>query len=249
MIFIKGKVVIITGAASGIGRKTAKLFAERNAKLIINDINEENINQLKEELLNEGATVKAICGDVSNSNVVKGIMKTAIDTYGEINILCNNAGVWWPNQDSNVENLEEDVWDKILSINLKSVFLCTKYAIPHMKEGKGGSIINISSMAALRGWINMDAYTASKGGIISLTKSLAAEYGSYGIRVNAICPGSIKTPLTEKIQLKTGYPKNPLGRVGYPEDIGKLILFLASSDSDFITGGVFPVDGGRSIRQ
>ncbi|WP_419887704.1 SDR family NAD(P)-dependent oxidoreductase [Neobacillus niacini] len=246
---MRDKVVVITGAASGIGRRTAALFAEKNATLVVNDINEAKLREVSEELLNLGANVTAIIGDVSKSSDVQGLMTETKERFGKLDVLCNNAGVWWPDKDSDVVHLEEEIWEKIISINLKSVYLCSKFAIPYMVENNGGSIINIASMAGLRGWKNMDAYTASKGGIISLTKSMAIEYGKHQIRVNVICPGSIKTPLTEKAQEKVGYPSTPLGRVGLPEDIGKTILFLASEDSSYLSGCIIPVDGGRSARQ
>ncbi|MBS4214962.1 SDR family NAD(P)-dependent oxidoreductase [Neobacillus rhizophilus] len=246
---MKDKVVVITGAASGIGRKTASLFAEKKATVVINDINEALLKEVEQDLLKTGATVTPIIGDVSKNSDVQSMMAETIERHGKLDILCNNAGVWWPDSDNDVVNLEEEIWDKIISINLKSVYLCSKYAIPKMIDNRGGSIINIASMAALRGWKNMDAYTASKGGIVSLTKSMAIEYGKYNIRVNAICPGSIRTPLTEKSQDEVGYPSTPLGRVGLPEDIGKTILFLASDDSAYLTGGILPIDGGRAARQ
>ncbi|MBV9710456.1 MAG: glucose 1-dehydrogenase [Ktedonobacteraceae bacterium] len=248
---LANKVAIITGSASGMGRAAAELFASEGASIIVTDINEQAGTETVQTLRNAGGSAIFVKADVTRENEVKALVETSVETFGHIDILYNNAGVMLPEDQSVVTNTEA-VWDRVLDINLKSVFLCSKYTIPHMvKQGKG-SIINIASFVALMGCtVPQDAYTASKGGMLSLTKSLAVQYGRNGIRCNAICPGPIETPLlrylwTSEEARNTRLNRIPLGRFGEARDIVYMALYLASDESAWTTGSWLVVDGGIS---
>ncbi|CAN5686290.1 3-oxoacyl-ACP reductase [soil metagenome] len=247
------KVVFVTGAASGMGRVATRMFAEQGAKIIAGDINEAGlsavINELPEELR---ASVLPVVGSVSSSADVAGMIDEGVAKFGKLNVLYNNAGIM-PNEDTSVIDTSEETWEKVLDINLKSIFLCCKHGIPKLIEAGGGSIINIASFVALVGCtVPQDAYTASKGGVLSLTKSLAVQYGKQGVRANAICPGPVLTPLMETLfaseeeKLKR-LNRIPMGRFGRAEDIVWAGIFLASDESSWMTGSQFVVDGGITV--
>ncbi len=248
---LANKVAIITGSASGMGQAAAVLFASEGARVVVTDINERAGAETVKTIRDDGGTAIFINADVTNEGEVKALVETSLETFGHIDILYNNAGVMLPEDQSVVDNTEM-VWDRVLDINLKSVFLCSKYTIPHMvKQGKG-SIINIASFVALMGsTVPQDAYTASKGGMLSLTKSLAVQYGRHGVRCNAICPGPIETPLlrylwTSEEARNTRLNRIPLGRFGEATDIVYMALYLASDESSWTTGAWLVVDGGIS---
>ncbi len=246
------KVAIITGSASGMGQAAAVLFASEGASVVVTDINESAGVETVKTIRDAGGTAIFVKTDVTSESEVKALVDTTIETYGHIDVLYNNAGVMLPDDQGVVDNTEL-LWDKVLDINLKSVFLCSKYTLPHMvKQGKGGSIINIASFVALMGCtVPQDAYTASKGGMLSLTKSLAVQYGHAGIRCNAICPGPIETPLlrylwTSEEARNKRLNRIPLGRFGEARDIVYMALYLASDESAWTTGSWLVVDGGIS---
>ena len=248
---LANKVAIITGSASGMGQAAAVLFASEGARVVVTDINERAGAETVKTIRDDGGTAIFINADVTNEGEVKALVETSLETFGHIDILYNNTGVMLPEDQSVVDNTEM-VWDRVLDINLKSVFLCSKYTIPHMvKQGKG-SIINIASFVALMGsTVPQDAYTASKGGMLSLTKSLAVQYGRHGVRCNAICPGPIETPLlrylwTSEEARNTRLNRIPLGRFGEARDIVYMALYLASDESSWTTGAWLVVDGGIS---
>lgn len=248
---LANKVAIITGSASGMGQAAAVLFASEGARVVVTDINERAGAETVKTIRDDGGAAIFINADVTNEGEVKALVETSLETFGHIDILYNNAGVMLPEDQSVVDNTEM-VWDRVLDINLKSVFLCSKYTIPHMvKQGKG-SIINIASFVALMGsTVPQDAYTASKGGMLSLTKSLAVQYGRHGVRCNAICPGPIETPLlrylwTSEEARNTRLNRIPLGRFGEATDIVYMALYLASDESSWTTGAWLVVDGGIS---
>ena len=193
---LANKVAIITGAAGGMGQAAAELFASEGASVIITDIAEQAGEETAQHIRAEGGNATFVRADVSNEADVKRMVEQALASYGHLDILYNNAGIM-PTSDGSVTDISEATWDRILDINLKSAFLCSKYTIPQMiKQGTGGSIINIASFVAFMGCtVPQDAYTTSKGGLLSLTKSFAVQYGPHGIRCNAICPGPIETPL------------------------------------------------------
>ncbi len=248
---LANKVAIITGSASGMGQAAAELFASEGASVVVTDINERAGVEIAQAIHEAGGSAIFVKADVTNESEVSALVTTAVETFGHIDILYNNAGVML-SEDQSVVNNTEALWDKVLDINLKSVFLCSKYAIPHMiKQGKG-SIVNTASFVALLGCtVPQDAYTASKGGMLALTKSLAVQYGRHGIRCNAICPGPIETPLlrylwTSEEARDMRLNRIPLGRFGEARDIIYMALYLASDESLWTTGAWLVVDGGIS---
>lgn len=250
---LEGKVAIVTGAASGIGRATALLFAQEGAKVVVADVDPRG-QDVAAEITSAGGTALFVRTDVSQPEDVEALVRTTVDTYGTLDIMVNNAGVEGeqrPTADCTVEN-----WDRVLNVNLKGVFLGMKYAIPAMLRAGGGSIVNTASTAGLTGYPSLPAYAASKGGVIQLTKTAALEYARTGIRVNCICPGGILTPLVERFT--AGLPQeqiqkmveaaHPVGRFGKPEEVALLALFLASDESAFCTGAPFIIDGGMTAQ-
>ncbi len=248
---LDGKVAIVTGAASGIGRAAAQLFAAEGARVVAADLNAAG-QTVADEITARGGTATFVQGDLSEAAVASRVVDTARRTYGRLDVLYNNAGIAPLGRDGMLTNIEEEDWDFILRANLKSVFLCCKAAIPVIAEN-GGAIINTASVAALLGHIGQDAYTASKGAIIALTRALAVEYAPQKIRVNVICPGVVRTGITEIMwsdlipkEVVDGVQRAHLTRLGQPEDIARAALFLASDDAAFVTGAVFAIDGGFS---
>ncbi|MCX8158811.1 MAG: glucose 1-dehydrogenase [Candidatus Pacearchaeota archaeon] len=251
---LKGKVAIITGGTSGIGLATAILFAKEGAKVVVasrdSDAGKIAIEQIKANN-GDGIFVKT---DVSNEDDVKILVAEALRKYKKLDILFNNAGIEL--QKPVVETSGEEL-SKVLDINLKGVFYGCKYAIPYMIRNGGGSIINNASSAGLVGFPNLAAYSASKGGVIALTKQIAIDYAKSKIRVNCICPGAIETPMIERFISKSPEPEetrkslnemHPLGRIGKAEEVANAVLFLASDESSFITGHILVVDGGLTAQ-
>ena len=244
MFDLKNRVVIVTGAARGIGQSIAIELARNGANVVVTDIIPGNatVNKIK-KLKRKSIFVKA---DVSNKKEVEQVVNETIREFKKVDILVNNAGIFKP---SPSEILSEEDWQKTIDINLKGYFLFAQAAAKRMIKKKKGNIINISSVAGLSGYTQAAAYCASKGGIIALTKSLSAEWGKYGIRVNTICPGVIETAMTKNIladkKTKQGMlTKIPLGRTGKPIDIAEAAVFLASDASSYITGAELVIDGG-----
>lgn len=247
---LDGKVALITGAASGIGQATAVLFAEEGAKVVVADFvptgGQETVRMIKET----GGEAVFVQADVSKAVEVQKMVKTAVDTYGRIDILHNNAGIqgpFFPTAD-----LPEEDWDKVVNTDLKSAFLCSKYTIPVMQEQGGGVIVNTSSTAGVLGLPYVPAYCAAKGGIVQLTKSMALELVAQNIRVNCICPGGTLTPMMlgwmppEGPERETFLQSMPGGRPIRPEEIARAVLFLASDDSSAAVGTILAVDLGHS---
>lgn len=248
----ENKVVIITGAGSGMGRATALELAKEGATVVIADINEGNALSTKELVENLGARCKVITGDISKQEVAKRIIDETVEEFGQIDVLANIAGL--PMAFTEIEKVEEDFWDKQIAVNLKAPFLLSKYAIPYLKATKG-NIVNISSIASVRPRPGLSAYCASKGGLVEFTRSLALELAPHGVRANVINPGPAETPMLEKfysgldpIEGRKVYVDSvPIGRLCKPEDISSMIAYLASDAASFITGSVFNVDGGRGL--
>lgn len=249
----KDKVAIVTGAAKGIGWGIAKVFAQEGAKVAMVDWDKEGGEKSAQEFKQQGHEVLFIHCDVSNEEQVKAMVQRVKDTYGRIDVLVNNAGigVYKPI----LETSSED-WDRCLSVNLKGVFLCSKYVIPHMQELGKGAIVNISSVHSHATVNGVAPYAASKGGITALTRNMAIDYGPT-IRVNAIAPGWVLTPLIQSIfdsyddpaaQQKAVEERQVMRRIGRPEDIGYAAAFLASDEADFITGTQLFVDGGLTAQ-
>ncbi|MEE6449394.1 glucose 1-dehydrogenase [Gottfriedia acidiceleris] len=247
---LKDKVAVITGGGSGIGRATAIRFAKEGAKIVIADINEdtseETLGFIKEQ--NLGAIF--IKTNVAESKSIQNLMKRAVEHFGRIDILFNNAGIG--NSEVRSVDLAEEEWDQVMDINLKSVFLGIKYAIPELKKSGNGVIINTASLLGLKGRKYVSAYNASKGGVVLLTQNAALEYGKYNIRVNAIAPGIIDTNIIKEWKNdERKWPilsrSNALGRIGTPDEVASAALFLASDEASFVTGATLSVDGGGLI--
>jgi NAD(P)-dependent dehydrogenase (short-subunit alcohol dehydrogenase family) len=248
---LKNKVAIITGAGSGQGRAAAVLFANEGAKILATDWKAEAGEETVALVGKAGGEAAFVQADVSNSVDVQNVIRRATERYRRIDILYNNAGVGYssPLSMADILSTPEEDWDRVIAINLKSMFLTCKYGIPEMIRGGGGSIINTASIAALIGGENAHAYTASKGGMVALARALAVEFGPKNIRVNVICPGAIDTPMIAPVVdpiRKSGKPfmTSPIRRLGTPEDIAYCALYLASDESSFVTGATFVVDGG-----
>lgn len=242
---LKNKVAIITGAGAGIGRGIALDFVKEGAKIVVADWSKQGGNETVRQVKKKKGKAIFIKTDVSNKEDVWQLVKNTTDEFGKIDILVNNAGIY---PFVEFEKMPEVDWDKLININLKSVYLCAQAALTKMKTG--GKIINISSIAAIKGFQNLAHYCASKGGVNALTRALAMELSPKKINVNAVAPGAIETPgaKTDEKTKKLTSGMIPWGRMGKPEDIAKVVSFLASSDAEYITGQVITVDGGWSVR-
>ncbi len=247
---LKGRVALITGASSGIGRAIANIFAAQGCDLAINGRNQQRLQVVSEEIKNMGRKVLILNGDVSDFDKVQQLGQKALSTYGKIDILVNNAGM---SQKKTILELSETEWDLIMSVNLKSAFNWIKAILPTMQSNGYGKIINISSVLAKAGIGrgSKAAYAASKAGLLGLTRGLAKEVAPT-IYVNAVCPGTIDTPMSKKITKSKLLSKKvmasiPLQRFGLPQDVANVVLFLATEDSDYLTGEIIDVNGGSYI--
>jgi NAD(P)-dependent dehydrogenase (short-subunit alcohol dehydrogenase family) len=246
---LSGKVAFITGAGMGMGREAAILFAEHGARVGVADINKAAAQQTVAQVEHAGGQAVAVVGDVSVEGDVERMIDETVRRFGALHILYNNAGVLWKDTDRSVVETDDAAWERVMAINLKSVFWVTKHGIPHLREAGGGSIVNVGSVSALVGFTRaQDAYTAAKGALISLTKSLAIQFGRDRIRCNILHPGIVDTPLqapylTDELrrEFETGIP---LGRIAQPREIALAALFLASDESSFMTGAELVIDGG-----
>ncbi|MDR7238095.1 SDR family NAD(P)-dependent oxidoreductase [Neobacillus drentensis] len=251
---LENKVAIITGAGSGQGRASAKLFAKEGAKVIIAEWNEENGKKVEQEINDAGYEALFIRTNIAEEENVLELVNEVMDRYGKIDILFNNAAIGFSARSKYkmaplLETPLED-WNNILGINLNGTYLMSKHILPIMINQKSGNVVNNSSLNGLLGVTGADAYSAAKGGIIALTRVMAVDYGKYNIRVNCICPGAIDTPMISEVlddpEIAKNYEAGPLGRVGKPEEIANAALFLSSDESSYITGLIMPVDGGWS---
>lgn len=245
------KTVIVTGAGSGMGRTTARLFAEHDANVVVVDIDDDAATETVKDITDAGdGTAIALTADVSDSADVSRFVDRTIERFGRIDVLHNNAGI--PQQSTPVEDVTEETWDQIQDINLKSAFLGAKHAVPHMRKQGGGVILNTASTAGIRPRTGLSAYSASKGGMITLTKQLAYELAEDDIRVNAICPVATDTDMLPKftgddLSVEGIADTIPLGRLAEPDDAANAAVFLASEKAAMITGTALEVDGGRDI--
>jgi NAD(P)-dependent dehydrogenase (short-subunit alcohol dehydrogenase family) len=249
MARLTGRVALITGAGMGMGREAALLFAEQGAGVMVADINRAAADETVNLVRKAGGEAVAVIGDVAIEADVKRMVDEGVHTLQALHILYNNAGVLWKDRDRSVLETDEVSWERVMAINLKSVFWVTKYGIPHLQRAGGGSIILVGSVSALAGFSRaQDAYTAAKGALISLNKSLAIQFARDNIRSNIIHPGIVDTPLqapylTEALR-KEFEAGIPLGRIAQPREIAQVALFLASDESSYMTGAELVVDGG-----
>jgi NAD(P)-dependent dehydrogenase (short-subunit alcohol dehydrogenase family) len=249
MARLDGKVAVITGAGSGIGRVAASLFAAEGAQVVVADVAADQAESAVAEIVGAGGSATAVTVDVSDESQVTAMVATAVRTYGGLHVLFNNAGIF-PDDDGGILDTPPETWQKVMEVNLKGVWLGCRAGVPAMLDSGGGSIVNVASFVALMGAATAQmAYTASKGGVLAMTRELAVEYARRGIRANSICPGPIETPLLAELLADPGRRQRrlvhiPVGRFGRPEEIAKAALFLASDDASFVTGSALVVDGG-----
>ncbi len=244
---LDGKVAVVTGGCSGIGLATVRRFAQEGAKIVIGDVDAAQGPRVADEV---GGTFVHV--DVTSKEQVDNLFKVAKDTYGSVDIAFNNAGISPPDDDS-ILDTDLDAWRRVQEVNLTSVYLCCKAALPYMLEQKKGSIINTASFVAVMGAATSQiSYSASKGGVLSMSRELGVQFAREGVRVNALCPGPVNTPLLQELFAKDEERAArrlvhvPMGRFGEPEEMANAVLFLASDESSFVTASTFLVDGGIS---
>jgi NAD(P)-dependent dehydrogenase (short-subunit alcohol dehydrogenase family) len=253
MAEFSGKVAIVAGGALGIGRTTARKLATEDASVVICSDQEDQVEEAVTELRDEGLEVRGLRADVTMSTDMKRLVAFAAETYGGVDVLVNSAGI---QRYGTVVETDEATWDEVLDVNLKGIYLASKHAIPEMRKRGGGAIVNLSSVQAFASQKGVAAYTASKGGINALTRAMALDHAEENIRVNAVCPASVDTPMLQwsadlfkgdksvEETVKDWGRMHPVGRVARPEEVAEVIAFLASSRSSFVTGGDYKVDGG-----
>lgn len=250
---MKNKIAVVTGAATGIGRATAIVFARDGAKVAIVDINEKELKETAEQIKQQGGEVLSLVADISKEDDIQKMIQKTVDTFGKLDIACNNAGIG--GDSAATGDYSTEGWDKVLNINLRGQFLCMKYEIEAMLKNHSGSIVNISSILGHVGFAQAPAYVAAKHGLLGLTKTAALEYAEQGIRVNAVCPGFIETPLLEKAGITTDEENkqyiislHPAGRLGKAEEVAEAIVWIASEKASFVMGHPLLVDGGYIAR-
>ena len=254
MMRFEGKVVIVTGAGSGIGKAAATLFAGEGGMVALLDLDSKGVEETSNAITHQGGETLPLVYDVIDEQGVSNAVEQILQHYNRIDVLCNNAGIELSKPLVQTEGHE---WDRVLAVNLKGMFLLSKHVLPHMISSGGGTVVNTSSISGLLGWPDSSAYCASKGGVIQLTREMAVEYGPHNIRVNCICPGTTVTPMIDRLLGLEEDPEgtalsiramHPLGRFAQPEEIARAMLFLASEEASFVTGAVLPVDGGYTAK-
>jgi NAD(P)-dependent dehydrogenase (short-subunit alcohol dehydrogenase family) len=249
---LENKVAIVTGAASGIGAASARLFAEEGAKVALADRNRDRLDQVVREIQDRGGTALAIETDVADETSVRNLVDQTVERFGTLHIMYANAGI---SGRFELESVTAEEFDRVMNVNLRGPFFCAKYAVPRIVESGGGSVVFTASELALVGSPHASVYSASKAGLIGMARGLALDYAESGIRFNCICPGAVDTPMLWGEEGKDRaaaeadiVSRMPLGRVGKPEEIARAALYLASDDSSFVTGHALVVDGGWTVR-
>ncbi len=246
-----GKVALVTGAASGIGRKTAQFFARDGARVVVTDVDEGGGNETVDMIKDEGGEAFFVRTDVSKPEDCEAMVKKAIEKYERLDYACNNAGI--PGEENTTADYTIEGWQRLISVNLSGVFYCMKYEILEMLKANGGAIVNMASILGRVGFATAPAYVTAKHGVVGLTQNAAIEYGQHGLRVNAVGPGFIHTPMISELEedeetfnmLKS---LHPIGRLGKPEEVAELVIWLCSDRASFVTGSYYPVDGGYLAR-
>lgn len=250
---LEGRVALITGTGSGMGREACLAFANEGARVAAVDIDAAGLEETEAAVRGAGGEIASFVADVAVEQQIHDAIEGAVERFGALHVLYNNAGVLWRDRDVSVLETSEEVWDRVFAINLKGMVWVTKYGIPHLIRAGGGSIVNIGSTSALLGdTIPQDAYTASKGAVISLTRNLAVQFAPQGVRANCIHPGFTDTPMqtvrtTDPAFVEAAVREIPLGRLATPRDIVNAALFLASDEAAYVTGTELVVDGGATI--
>jgi len=250
--FFKDKVALVTGAGSGIGLATARAFAEAGASVALADVHEESVRAAAEDLVSAGGNALGICCDVADEAQVAAMVEQTVSTFGRLDAAYNNAGIQSPIAETADADGEE--FDRVIAINLRGVWNCMKYELLHMRDQGSGAIVNCSSIGGLVGIADRGVYHASKHGVLGLTRSAALEYASRGIRINAVCPGIIETPMvegmmvSEKEAMKKLMENVPIGRLGQAKEIADAVLWLCGPGASFVIGHALVVDGGYTVR-
>ncbi|MGN6568355.1 MAG: glucose 1-dehydrogenase [Flavipsychrobacter sp.] len=244
--FLSGKVALVTGAGSGIGEATALLFAACGAKVVVSDVNEQGGNKTVEQIKQKGGEAIFVKTDVGKPEECEQLVKKTVDTYGSLDMACNNAGIG--GEANHIGDMSVEGWEKVIHINLSSVFYCMKYELKQMEKQGSGTIVNMASILGAVGFESSAGYVAAKHGVVGLTQNAAIEYSAKGIRINTVAPGFIDTPLLSKAGMDDAAKKglislHPIGRLGKPEEVAELVVWLSSDKASFVTGGYYAVDG------
>ncbi|WP_226013396.1 glucose 1-dehydrogenase [Halomicrobium salinisoli] len=246
-IDFESETAVVTGAASGIGRKTAERFAAEGANVVVSDVDADGGRETVERIESDGGTATFVETDVSDGGDVEAMVAEAVDAYGGLDVAVNNAGI--EGETDPLAEVPEDAWDRVVDINLKGVWLCLKHELPELVAGGGGAVVNVSSIAGLVSAGGVP-YVASKHGLVGLTRVAATQYAADDVRVNAVCPGVIDTPMVDRAgdadpgAIEQFVGMQPLGRMGTPEEVANAIVWLCSDEASFVTGTAYPVDGG-----
>lgn len=246
---LKGKIAVVTGGGAGLGQAVARRFAVEGASVAVAEINDRDGESTVEEIRRKGGNAMFVKTDVSAESEVKAMVEATVEEFGGIDIMYNNAAVLFHKEETRAHELTTEVWDRTISVNLRGLWLCSKHGIPLLLSRGGGSIIQVASPTGILGFTNLTAYSTSKAGILGLTRAMAADYAGDNIRVNAIVPGTMDTPMNAEYlsdpQTRANLiAKAPLKRLGVSEDVAGLAVFLASDESAYCTGGIYMVDGG-----